>query len=85
MTKQLTFILIGLAIFSGIAKADSTAALPRPENPDREKIRSTEEFYLKDKISELERRLSTSEDEIRYLKDKTRDLDRWVEDLRHSH
>lgn len=80
--KQLTLILIGLALFAGMAKADEDVVQLPAVTPDQAKVRTTEEFFLKSRISELERRISTLEDELRYLKEKVRDMERGVENLR---
>ena len=80
--KQLTLILIGLALFTGMAQADEDVVQPPATTPNHEKVRTTEEFFLKSRVSELERRISTLEDELRYLKEKVRDMERGVENLR---
>lgn len=63
-----------------VAVQEPVKSLPKPEA-----IRPMGEVYLRDRINELERRVSQLEQDIRFFEDETRSLDRRIDDLRQRH
>lgn len=82
---RLFFIFAVCVIFLGFGSRGLIAEEPSEGTPKQEIFRPMTETYLKDRINELERRVSELEQDVRFLEDKTNNLDRRVDDLRQRH
>lgn len=75
---------------AGLKASDLPADLPEgtpqklPE-PQAGTIRPEGEFFSRNRLNDLERRVARLEEEINFLEDKTRNLDRRIDDLRSRH
>lgn len=77
-------LLIGLGLGSGFLRGAEPSE-GRTGETKREVIRPLGETYLRDRINDLERRVSQFEQDIRFLEDETHNLDRRIDDLRQRH
>ena len=79
--KRVLLILLGLALFAGpklsLAKEElSEEALKRAV------VVPADENLVRDKVGQLERRISELEHDIRFLEDKLDNLERRIDDVR---
>ncbi|GEM_PF-5006901 len=83
--NRFLWVLVGLMLFAGAARAGEESSGNPGGSPDRDKIRMADELSLKSRLSDMERQIAKTEDEIRYLKDKVESLGRSVDDLKSAH
>lgn len=98
--RQLLFILMGLAFFVSPGKAALQAetvpeesfdeGIPvEPESKQRpapqKGVQPVGDTFLRDRVNDLERKVSQLEEEIGFLDERTRSLDREVDDLGRRH
>ncbi len=83
MKKQFLLVLSLAVLFLGLGRADAIAATDDDSTSVRNKA-PLEDRFAKNKLDDLEQRVEMLSEDMRYLRDKFRDLERSVDNVRES-
>lgn len=83
MKKQFLLVLSLAVLFLGLGRVDANAAADDDSISVRSKA-PLEDRFAKNKLDDLEQRVEMLSEDMRYLRDKVRDLERSIDNVRES-